>query len=130
MAFPSFNETDLTPHLSSPQLFSACIQQTEKDLYAYGIHISTLVPGASPLRDLLLELQPQLELLLQRGTQIQEILYRVDVPEKLLQKALIECPNMPLHELISRLIILRELQKVITRQSLSNNNAPSDWKDV
>ena len=129
MLVPGFNEQDLAPQLVQPPLFTACIQQTEKDLYAYGIRIPLQYPGATPLRELLHELQPQLEHILQHGTQVQEILYRVDVPERLLQQALIECPGMPLGELLGRLIILRELQKVITRQSFSNNETLGDWND-
>jgi hypothetical protein len=130
MLVPEFNEQELSPQLVQPQLFTACIQQTEKDLQAYGIRIPLTFPGNTPLRELLNELQPQLHLILQRGTQVQEILYRVDVPEKLLQQALLAYPNMPLEELLARLIILRELQKVITRQSFSNNDSPVEWEDV
>lgn len=130
MLVPEFNEQELSPQLVQPQLFTACIQQTEKDLQAYGIRIPLTFPGNTPLRELLNELQPQLHLILQRGTQVQEILYRVDVPEKLLQQALLAYPNMPLEELLARLIILRELQKVITRQSFSKNDGPVEWEDV
>jgi hypothetical protein len=130
MLVPEFNEQELSPQLVQPQLFTACIQQTEKDLQAYGIHIPLAFPGNTPLRELLNELQPQLHVILQRGTQVQEILYRVDVTEKLLQQALIACPEMPLEELLARLIILRELQKVITRQSFSKNDGPAEWEDV
>lgn len=130
MLIPGFNEQELSPHLVHAKVFTACIQQTEKDLHAYGIQIPLHFPGAMPLRELLHELIPQINRLLQHGTHLQEILYRVDIPESMLQKAMASCQGMPLDELLSRLIILRELQKVLTRQSLSNSNESNDWEDV
>ena len=130
MLIPGFNEQELSPHLVKSDIFMACIQQTEKDLHAYGIQIPLQLPGTMPLRELLHELTPQLHRLLEHGTHLQEILYRVDVSESILQKALVACQDMPLDELLGRLIILRELQKVLTRQSFSSNNPSNDWDDV
>ena len=130
MLIPGFNEQELSPHLVKSDIFIACIQQTEKDLHAYGIQIPLQLPGTMPLRELLHELTPQLHRLLEHGTHLQEILYRVDVSESILQKALAACQDMPLDELLGRLIILRELQKVLTRQSFSSNNPSNDWDDV
>ncbi|MBU3676820.1 MAG: hypothetical protein FGM54_06535 [Chitinophagaceae bacterium] len=130
MNLPAFNEAELAPYLNRADYFSACILQTEKDLSAYGIRLPLHFPGTYPLGELLHELQPQIKLGLNRGIPIHEILYRVDVPESLWHKAIQAFPGNPPEEIISRLIILRELQKVITRLSTQRASDSNEWLDV
>lgn len=130
MELPAFNEAELAPYLNRDVYFKACIQQTEKDLSAYGIQIPLHLPGNFPLGELLHELQPQIKQRLQEGIPIAEILYRVDVKESLWHKALNEFQSISPEEIIARLIILRELQKVITRLSTQTNEGLNEWLDV
>lgn len=130
MELPAFNEAVLAPYLSRADYFSACILQTEKDLSAYGIRLPLHFPGTHPLGELLHELQPQIKQGLNRGIPVHEILYRVDVQESLWHKAMQTFPDNPPEEIISRLIILRALQKVITRLSSKNETDSTEWLDV
>jgi len=48
------------------------------------------------------------------------VLYSIDINENAIEKGIYEMNNLPVHDVITHLILERELKKVITRDYFSN----------
>jgi len=110
-------EIDLKPWFDKPKLILDCAAQTQKDLAQYGIEFSFSGNVETIYEELFSQIQPQIEALLKKGISLMEILYRVDVDEAKVKT--ISRDNELLSASITRLILWRELQKVVTRFLLS-----------
>jgi hypothetical protein len=116
-SIPKLIETDLKPWFDKPKLILDCAAQTQKDLAQYGIEFSFSGNAETIYEELFSQIQPQIEALLKKGISLMEILYRVDVDESKVKT--ISRDNELLSASITRLILWRELQKVVTRFLLS-----------
>ena len=110
---PKLSANDLKPWLDKPQLIKECAAQTQKDLGLYGIEISFSGNAETAYEELFSQIEPLIKSLLKKGSSLMEILYRVDVEESKLKE--ISEPNETISQSITRLILWRELQKVVTR---------------
>lgn len=110
---PILSFSDLKPWFNKPQIIKDCAAQTQKDLGLYGIQISFSGNAETAYSELFSQIEPHINSLLKKGSSLMEILYRVDVAEEKLKE--ISEPNETLSESITRLILWRELQKVVTR---------------
>lgn len=110
---PKLTHDSLKPWFDKPALINDCVAQVQKDLAMYGIHLFYSGTHTDAYAELFAQLQPQIEKLLQSNTKLMEILYRVDVSEKALKD--LDPTHEPLSHAITRLILWRELQKVVTR---------------
>lgn len=116
-SIPKLTEIDLKPWFDKPKLILDCAAQTQKDLAQYGIELSFSGNVETIYEELFSQIQPQIEALLKKGISLMEILYRVDVDEAKVKT--ISRDNELLSASITRLILWRELQKVVTRFLLS-----------
>ena len=116
-SIPKLSEIDLKPWFDKPKLILDCAAQTQKDLAQYGIEFSFSGNVETIYEELFSQIQPQIEALLKKGISLMEILYRVDVDEAKVKT--ISRDNELLSASITRLILWRELQKVVTRFLLS-----------
>jgi hypothetical protein len=116
-SIPKLTEIDLKPWFDKPKLILDCAAQTQKDLAQYGIEFSFSGNVETIYEELFSQIQPQIEALLKKGISLMEILYRVDVDEAKVKT--ISRDNELLSASITRLILWRELQKVVTRFLLS-----------
>lgn len=110
---PTLTHDALKPWFDKPALINDCVAQVQKDLGSYGIEIRYSGNHLNAYEELFLQLQPQLEKLLHSGTKLIAILYRVDINEKEVRKAADNQEDMS--HALARLILWRELQKVVTR---------------
>jgi len=116
-SIPKLTEIDLKPWFDKPKLILDCAAQTQKDLAQYGIEFSFSGNVETIYEELFSQIQPQIEALLKKGISLMEILYRVDVDEAKVKT--ISRDNELFSASITRLILWRELQKVVTRFLLS-----------
>jgi hypothetical protein len=116
-SIPKLTEIDLKPWFDKPKLILDCAAQTQKDLAQHGIEFSFSGNVETIYEELFSQIQPQIEALLKKGISLMEILYRVDVDEAKVKT--ISRDNELLSASITRLILWRELQKVVTRFLLS-----------
>lgn len=114
---PQLTQESLKIWFDKPAMIHDCVAQVQKDLGGFGIEITYSGNHLSAYSELFAQLQPQLEKLLHGGTKLVSILYRVDIHENEVRKA--QENREDLSGAISRLIIWRELQKVVTRFLLS-----------
>ena len=114
---PSLHESELQPWLDKPEMIRACAQQLQKDLAPYAIQITFSGDIHEAYAEMFFQLKQALAKLFTQNSSLQEILYRVDVQESLIQKVAQE--NEDITSSLTRLILWRELQKVVTRYLLS-----------
>lgn len=117
---PSLSQEALLPWFYKVGLVHECVAQVQKDLGSYGIQLRYSGVAANAYDELFAQLQPQISTLLHSSTQLMEILYRVDVSEIQVQKA--GASNEDISFTLTRLILWRELQKVVTRFLLQPDN--------
>ncbi len=111
---PQLIDLEILPWFNKLAMAEDCVKQVQKDLVSYGIQLTYSGNVHSAYIELFNQLEPQLNQLLKNGSHtIQEILYRVDVNQSAVNKA--KLSDEPLSEALSRLILWRELQKVVTR---------------
>jgi hypothetical protein len=118
---PILSNEALTPWFDKIALVHECVAQVRKDLGSYGIQLEYSGVAANAYEELFVQLQPQISSLLHSSTQLMEILYRVDVSEVQVQKAVES--NEGLDFTLTRLILWRELQKVVTRFLLQSDHS-------
>lgn len=115
---PKLNMSELQPWLNKPEMINACVAQVQKDLGMFDIELSYSGQIASAFDELFEQLHPQIEKMLQQGNVgLMDILYRVDVPEKFVKEMLSWDTSLSVS--LTKLILLRDLQKVVIRDLLS-----------
>jgi hypothetical protein len=95
----------------------ACVKQVQKDLGMFGIELHFSGQVMYAYDELFSQLQPELERLIFHHSNLPQILYRVDVSEEQVKKIMLE--DEPYSYALTRLILWRELQKVVTRYLMS-----------
>jgi hypothetical protein len=96
--------------------------QIIKDFAQFGFEISFPADLNMAYVDLFAQLSPVIRGLLETNmTKLFSLLYCIDLDEKSVKKALDEMEDIPLHEVVSHLLLERELKKVITREFFSKN---------
>jgi hypothetical protein len=115
---PKLNMSELQPWLNKPEMINACVAQVQKDLGMFDIELSYSGQIASAFDELFEQLHPQIEKMLQQGNVgLMDILYRVDVPEKFVKEMLSWDTSLSVS--LTKVILLRDLQKVVIRDLLS-----------
>lgn len=110
--------------LNKPELFEKFCSQLYKDYELGGCgEFAPFISGR--LEDLQLAVAQSLAEIAKRPAAYQSLLYRVDISEQQIHKAIESKKDMPLLDIVAELIIKRVLQKVILKQlyaSDDNNN--------
>lgn len=115
---PKLNMSELQPWLNKPEMINACVAQVQKDLGMFDIELSYSGQIVSAFDELFEQLHPQIEKMLQQGNVgLMDILYRVDVPEKFVKEMLSWDTSLSVS--LTKVILLRDLQKVVIRDLLS-----------
>jgi hypothetical protein len=107
---------DVSLYTQKPELLQQTAEQLIKDFGSIGIHITFSGNSFSAYAELSGQVQPHIErLLLHEKQKFISLLYRVDLSETQIQKATREQPLSFFPQLITDLILKRELQKVVIR---------------
>ncbi len=116
MKLPTLHAQDMAPWLNKPEMIRACVAQLQKDVGSYGLEISFSGDVYNAYDELFQQVEPWLSRL-PHGV-LMEVLYRVDVNESMTSQVMQE--NESYHRTLTRLLLWRELQKVVTRFLLSD----------
>ncbi len=112
---PRLCEEDLKPWFNREEVIRDCAAQVQKDLAMYGFDIQFSGDHLGAYEELFAQLEPIVaDGLLRRGGTLQELLYRIDVSEQKVREAALA--DEPWSVSITRLILWRELQKVVIRR--------------
>lgn len=114
--------SELQPYYNRKDLIEKVILQIQKDFNWFNFKI-TFDPSnqISPYQQLYQQILPFVdELLNDDYPKLMAMLYRIDIDEDFLNRQLKLTPNADTDEVISDLIIKRELQKIIIREIYSS----------
>ena len=116
---PSLSE--LSPYYNRTDLLEKVVDQIKKDFNWFSFEIIFKGTEESPYQELYDQILPLVdELLNDDYPKLMAMLYRIDLEESFLNKKLKESEQADTDEVITDLIIKRELQKVIIREIYSS----------
>lgn len=121
MPIPSLSE--LSPYYNRIDLLAKVVEQIKKDFNWFSFEITFTNEQENPYQELYQQILPLIdELLNDDYPKLIAMLYRIDLDEGFLNKKLKEAAHADTDEVITDLIIKRELQKIIIREMYSSNN--------
>ena len=121
MNFPKISE--LSPYYNRTDLLEKVVEQIKKDFNWFNFKITFKNEKESPYQELYNQILPLIdELLNDDYPKLMAMLYRIDIDEEFLNRKLKESEQADTDEVITDLILKRELQKVIIRDMYSANN--------
>lgn len=119
MNLPALSE--LTPFYNRTDLLEKVVEQIKKDFNWFSFEITFTGKEESPYQELYAQILPLIdELLNDDYPKLMAMLYRIDLDEDFLNSKLKEAAHADTDEVITDLILKRELQKVIIREAYSN----------
>jgi hypothetical protein len=120
MNLPKLSE--LSPFYQRTDLLEKVVEQVKKDFNCFSFEITFSNNDESPYQELYKQILPLIdELLNDDYPKLLAMLYRIDIDEEFLNRKLKENEQSDTHEVITDLILKRELQKVIIREMYSSN---------
>jgi hypothetical protein len=107
---------DLTPYFNRLDLIKDTANQIIKDFDMFGLEIKFSGNAYNAYEELFEQIEPHINQLINSNQQkFMSILYRIDLSDEQLKKAVKENTTEPFSAIVSDLIIKRELQKVVIR---------------
>jgi hypothetical protein len=115
--------SNIQKYLSDIDLLNQTAAQIIKDFEMFGLEVKFSGNRSNAYEELFEQIQPHIEKLLNKDhSRFMSIMYRVDISETQLKKKLIENTSESTSEIITELIIKRELQKVVIRNYYKKND--------
>ncbi|MGB0881331.1 MAG: hypothetical protein ACPGSO_00145 [Vicingaceae bacterium] len=119
MNIPALSE--LSAYYSRTDLLEKVVEQLKKDFNWFSFQITFKGDQESPYQELYAQILPLIdELLNDDYPKLMAMLYRIDLDEEFLNRKLKENSHADTDEVITDLILKRELQKVIIRDLYSS----------
>lgn len=111
---------ELAPYDMDAAIIEQTAQQLIKDFAEFSITIEFKGMASTPYQELFNQVLPYIELMLRNNSSMfTALLYRIDVNEKDIKRANLDYPGIPFPELVTDLILRRELKKVLTKRYFS-----------
>lgn len=110
------NFSDLSPYYNKPEMIKATADQIIKDFEMFGLEIKFSGSSYNAYEELFDQIEPHIQNLIDSNpSKFTSILYRIDLNDMQLKKAVEENSSEPFSVIVTDLIIKRELQKVVIR---------------
>jgi hypothetical protein len=117
------NLTDLSKYFNQPDLIKATADQIIKDFDMFGMEIRFSGNAYNAYDELFEQIEPHIKKLIDSNqSKFMGILYRIDLNDAQIQRTINENSSEPFSEIITDLIIKRELQKVVIRNHYKNTD--------
>lgn len=111
---------ELKPYDMDQAIINQTAQQLIKDFAEFNIEIEFKGNALSPYQELFIQVLPYIDMMLRNNNEMfQALLYRIDVSEKEIKLASIHYPGISFPEVVTDLILRRELKKVLTKRYFS-----------
>ncbi len=118
--------SNLSQYFNKLDLIKDTAEQIIKDFDMFGLEIRFSGNAYNAYEELFQQIEPHIKKLIDSTpSKFMGILYRIDVSDEQVKKALKENGSEPFSEIITDLIIRRELQKVVIRQHYKTKPKPS-----
>ena len=112
--------TDLTPYLNSLDMLNETTKQIIKDFGLLGMKIKFSGNGDVAYQELFSQILPLIEQLQKENFQnFYSLMYRIDISENQIKKAFEQAKDKSFSEVVTELVLKRELLKVVTRKNYS-----------
>jgi hypothetical protein len=118
----SANSKELAKYRDDAGIVQKTALQVIKDFAQFGFDVS--LPGNMNMAylELFRQLSPKIKSLLDTDmTKLFSLLYYIDLNENTIKKGLKEMADIPFSEVVTHLILERELKKVLTREHFKNS---------
>jgi hypothetical protein len=110
--------TDLTPYLNRPDILNDTAKQVIKDFGMQGMEINFSGNTGNTYVELFSQILPIIEKLIIDNTEkFYALLYRIDISEVQVKKAVEKATDKSFSEIVTDLILKRELLKVVIRKN-------------
>lgn len=114
---------DLQKYHNDKETVRKTALQIIKDFASFGFSIEFPEDLRMAYDDLFDQLSPVIEEMINTNiTKLYSLLYCIDLNEAGVKKGVAEMKNLPLNDVITHLILERELKKVLTREYFSSNS--------
>jgi len=111
------NLSNISQYFNKLDLIKNTADQIIKDFDMFGLEIRFSGNAYNAYEELFEQIEPHIKKLIDSNqSKFMGILYRIDVSDEQVKKAVNENSSEPFSEIITDLIIKRELQKVVIRQ--------------
>ena len=115
--------SDLTPYLNRLDLLNATADQIIKDFGMVGLEIKFSGNADNAYTELFSQILPLVEKMQKENFQnFYNLMYRIDLSEAKIRKEVALAKDKPFAEIVTDMILKRELQKVLTREFYSQKN--------
>jgi len=122
ISFPVSRE-DMRRYRDDEQIVKKTAEQIIKDFGQFGIEIQLPDNLNMAYNELFDQLAPNIRNLIDEDqTRFYSLLYRIDLNELTIRKGSLEMPELPVFDVVTHLILERELKKVLTRMYFSRNS--------
>lgn len=122
MNLPDFKNLSIEPYRDRAEIIRQVAAQIEKDFDQFGMEVQFSGDINYAYDELFSQLKEHLIYLLDRDYhRLVLLLYQIDVSEKQIINTELKYPDVPKADLLSELIILRELKKVLIRNYFKEN---------
>ncbi len=121
--------SNISQYFNKLKLIKDTANQIIKDFDMFGLEIKFSGNAYNAYEELFEQIEPHIKKLIDTNhSKFMGILYRIDVSDEQIKKAVNENTSEPFSEIITDLIIKRELQKVVIRQHYKNASSDSKPK--
>ncbi len=118
------NYDNLSQYFNRIDLIKDTANQIIKDFDMFGLEIKFSGNAYNAYEELFEQMEPKINQLINTNqSKFMSVLYRIDLSDVQINKAINENSSETFSAIISDLIIKRELQKVVIRKQFNNKNA-------
>ncbi|RZT92441.1 hypothetical protein EV201_2917 [Ancylomarina subtilis] len=122
MNLPDYNQINVSKYRDKVEIIKQVAAQIEKDFYQFGFEVQFSGNPHNAYDELFSQIIEHVAYMLSQDYhRLVLLLYQIDLSEKEILKNEIKYPNADKHQLLSELIIQRELKKVLIRNYFKEN---------
>ena len=122
MNLPEYKNIEVSKYRDKVEILRQVAAQIEKDFYQFGFEVKFSGEPADAYNELFGQINEHVAFMLSQDYhRLVLLLYQIDLSEKEIIKNELKYPNVDKHQLLSEMIIQRELKKVLIRNYFKEN---------
>ncbi len=119
---PEYNNITVSKYRDKVEILRQVAAQIEKDFYQFGFEVKFSGEPADAYNELFAQINEHVAYMLSQDYhRLVLLLYQIDLSEKEIIKNELKYPDVDKHQLLSEMIIQRELKKVLIRNYFKEN---------
>lgn len=119
---PEYKNIEVSKYRDKVEILRQVAAQIEKDFHQFGFEVKFSGEPADAYNELFTQINEHVTFMLSQDYhRLILLLYQIDLSEKEIIKNELKYPNVDKHQLLSEMIIQRELKKVLIRNYFKEN---------